>query len=176
MFDYLRPFSKIIVTGAQRSGTTICAQMIAHDLSLPYVDEDVVQIANWKAIKALVDGPQEFVLQCPRLLARVHDYTRPDVAIIFMLRNIADIIKSENRIGWGPYRREELSLTGYTHGVVSYIKRRLWFKKQKRLIHNPFEIVYESLKAHPFWVNTNQRKWRWHRDTFVNDINGWLKE
>jgi len=175
MFEQLKLFKKIIVTGAQRSGTTICAQMIAHDLRLRYVDENEVGIADWVKIRRLVDSNQEFVLQCPQLSSKCHEYASNDVAIVFMLRDIEDIVKSENRINWGGYRRDELRITGHKHGIVSYIKRRLWFKKQKRFIPHAFEIVYESLSAHPFWVPKDKRTNQVGRDTFVKDINAWLE-
>ena len=39
MFEYLKEFPVVLVTGPQRSGTRICAKMIAHDTGHRFVDE-----------------------------------------------------------------------------------------------------------------------------------------
>ena len=53
MFEYMAIHSRIVVTGPQRSGTTITAKMIAHDTGHRYVDEAefaVYDVEKWRKI------------------------------------------------------------------------------------------------------------------------------
>ena len=174
-FEDVKKFNKIIVTGPQRSGTTICAQMLAHDLKVRYVDESDIGIYTESAIRALCTSDPGFVLQCPRAAFACHTFIYPDVAVVFMYRGSYDIKKSQDRINWtNSYQHDELSLYGVTNRTISTVKYHTWRTKQKQLIPNAFEIWYDTLQTHKFWVKPEDRLNSRGRETFVKEINSWV--
>jgi hypothetical protein len=91
--------SRIVVTGPQRSGTTIAARMIANDTGHRYVDEvdfGVYDVEAWR--RTLED--ECVVVQCPHMLKTILDAPPPDVYVVLMRRDINEIHASEERIGW----------------------------------------------------------------------------
>jgi hypothetical protein len=166
MFEYLANFQKILVTGPQRSGTTICAKMIAHDLKTIYVDERRVirgrdkNLPFHEWLKGRIDTrlSQEVacVLHCPPASSFCHEFD-PEMAIVFMIRPIEEIIASQNRIGW-KFEQQELSHygTGLT-GPIAKVKYEHW-QIQKQKIKNWFEVNYHSLSKHELWVSPEHRQ------------------
>ena len=110
MFDHLKPFDKIVVTGPQRSGTRICAKMIAQDLGKEYVSEAHVGVNVFGLLEEMLEKRKNFVVQCPGLCRHVHLIGREDTAVVFMRRSLEHIIGSQRRIRWGRRNeRQELS-------------------------------------------------------------------
>lgn len=162
IFGSLRKFKRIIVSGPQRSGTRVCAQMIANDLNYCYMDERVIHINNKEKFGNFVKA-ERVVIQCPGMARWVHEYSANDTAIVFMIRDVKDIIASQERIGW-PFEPDELSKYGKDEGIISEIKYKFWKKYQKAKIVNAFEIKYEDLKKHPYWIDKKDRKdFDWYR-------------
>ena len=156
MFEFLAGFDKIIVTGPQRSGTTIAARMIANDLGLRFFIEERVPTRQVHA--GLVQHQTGWVAQVPHLCRWVHDYgDRDDVAIVMVRRPIDEILASQARIGWAPYERDELARYGLQDGVISEVKYDFWEQEQKPIIRHGFEIDYHDLKEHPLWVPKRSR-------------------
>ena len=91
-FEWLRDFSKIIVTGPQRSGTRICAKMIAHDTRHRYVDESEIGVDSLYRLWSLLRNERRFVVQCPALCRHVHLFGSADTAIVLMRRDVKDIV------------------------------------------------------------------------------------
>lgn len=161
MFAWLAEFRKIFVTGPQRSGTRIAAQMVAHDTGLKYVDEKAFSGDSLTSLWPLLSDDQPMVIQCPAACRWVHLFTAPENAVVLMRRAVDDIIASQNRIGWD---REPSELIKYDllDGTISEVKYRFWDETQRDLIHNPFEIEYESLSEHPMWISKPDRVgFRW---------------
>lgn len=160
MFEYLAPFPRIVVTGGQRSGTTICAAMIASDLGYWFYPEEQIRNHEHWRVRRLFGRTTNFVLQAPALCRHVHKFSAPDVAIVLMRRNIEDIVASEKRIGWfgGIHHAFELRRYGLEEGNIAEAKYRYWEETQRDLIHNPFEVEYESLAAHPMWIPKEERR------------------
>ena len=159
MFERLAPFRCIIVTGPQRSGTTVAAAMIACDLSYWFYKEEAICTSDLGRARRLVAKVDSFVLQAPAICRWVHFLTSPTVAIVLMRRNIEDIVASEKRIRWhgSVHNKLELRQYGLETSIISEVKYRYWDTIQKHLIDNPFEIQYESLAAHPMWVPKEER-------------------
>jgi len=160
MFERFEPFDRIVVTGPQRSGTTICGKIIAHDLNYRYVDEMGVSVRDIKRVMAMFDSGERFVLQCPALCRYVHHFAnRMDTAVIMMRRPIAAIIASQERIDWTRrFEKEELSHYGVTTGPIAAVKYAYWDAVQRRVIRFAFEVRYEDLAGHPLWVDQADRK------------------
>ena len=151
-------FEKIIVTGPQRSGTRICARMIAHDTGYEYVDEKALSIDRVLRLWDMMHSKRRLVVQCPALCRHAHMFSRPEVAIVLMCRDIDDIRVSERRIGW---KRHGSELARYDlregEGEIAVVKYKFWADYQRERIAHPFEIDYESLAGHPLWVSKAAR-------------------
>jgi len=158
MFEYLKKYPRILVTGPQRSGTTICARMIAHDAGYRYVDENEVSIHSFDRVIECVNESENVVVHCPGVMRFVHHVgDREDVAVVVMHRPINDIQKSQERIQWGGEFMERAKY-GNKPGIISEIKYEFFEDYQRNLIKNIFDICYESLKTHPFWVPKDMRR------------------
>ena len=157
MFEWLKKFDKILVTGPQRSGTRICAQMIAHDTGYTFIGEKKIYIDSLYILFSLIKNKTKMVIQCPALCRNIHKFSNKNTAIIFMKRDIKDIISSQRRIDWN-WEKLELIRYDRTEGVISEIKYSYWQNNQKKKIQNAFEIEYESLSENPFWVPENLRR------------------
>jgi hypothetical protein len=156
MFEFLSGFNKILVTGPQRSGTTICGKMIAQDLGMKYVDEDTFKVFDIDLFEDLINDSERLVIQCPGLCHIIHLYGRGNIAIVFMKRDIKDIIASQERIHW-PKEKGELTKYEKTEGIISKVKYDFWHFHQKDKINFQFEIEYSSLKSHPLWIPKDKR-------------------
>jgi hypothetical protein len=165
MFEDLARFKKILVSGPQRSGTTICASMIAQDLNYRLFDEMEFDVDDLRKVFALVDNLDRIVVQCPSLSASLWMFSRPDTVVIFMKRNVEEIIASQNRpiyhtspdLTWTT-RHEPIELMKYGRkdGVIAQVKYEAW-EVQKPYIANTLDIEYSSLSKHPMWVGKRER-------------------
>ena len=152
MFEDFKQFEKIFVTGPQRSGTTICAKMIAHDTGHAYIDEidHEAQAKAFEALLALNDGIN-CVIQCPAFCHIIHRYGDDHALVVLMRRPIDDIIRSQKRISWGDH--VELSKYGLKEGIISAAKYAYFEQYQRHLIKHSKEVMYESLRPHPLWCD-----------------------
>lgn len=152
MFEWLEQYNKVLVTGPQRSGTRICAKMIAHDLDYDLIDETDLEMDSLYLLCSYLENRNRLVVQCPTLCRYIHILSGDDTAVILMRRSVKDIIASQQRIHW---RWEWLELARYdrTDGVISDVKYEFWEKNQKDKIKHSFEIEYQSLAGHPLWIS-----------------------
>jgi hypothetical protein len=157
MFEWLSKFDRVFVTGPQRSGTRICAKMIAHDTGYEFIDETQINMDGFYNFSTLLETNKKYVLQCPTLCRYIHFFDQEDNAIVLMRRNVNDIIRSQKRIKWS---KEWLELIRYdrSEGIISEIKYDFWEKNQKNQIKNSFEVEYGSLKTHPLWIAKKERE------------------
>lgn len=179
MFEHLRIHKAILVSGPGRSGTRICAKMIANDTGLPYIDE--VEVPGLfiigqeiQAVSNIIAGRGEFVLHCPTLSRYLHELPEHPF-IVFMWRDLREIHRSQERIHvkrkslereynkYG-FSRFYKSILPRTAEDISSIKQRYWTIKQKPLLHNYLEIQYNSLIEHPMWLGPEQRqRFKWNQ-------------
>ncbi len=169
MFEYLANFGVVLITGPQRSGTTICTRMVAHDTGLRYVDEAEYGIHDEDAWRGLIADGGNIAVHCPAMCHAVHglaDDAR--VAVILMRRDLRNIIASQERIGWTEREEpRELAKYGAAYGPVALVKWDHWERGQRDLfpVERRFEIEYESLAGHPLWISQPQRTYFGHRQT-----------
>ncbi len=156
MFEHLKVFRTVLVTGPQRSGTTIAGKMIAHDTGYQYVDENEFHVDNLDEFKPIVRRRPRIVVQCPGLCRFAHHFADNQTLVVLMRRPIAGIRKSEKRINWSEEPRE-LWKYGRRAGVIAEIKYQYWDEKQRAAIPHTMEIEYESLAAHPLFVPKEKR-------------------
>lgn len=156
MFEFLRHYRVVLVTGPQRSGTRICAHMIAGDARMKYIDETVYGTHYEDRFTNIIKTQSNIVVQCPAMCHIIHKVSAPDVAIIFMLREVSEIIASQERVGW-PSEEKELKKYKRKHGIISEVKYSFWLVHQRRKVHNPYEIEYRNLYNHPLWIDRSNR-------------------
>jgi len=166
MFERLTKHNVILVSGPQRSGTTIAAKMIAADTGYGNIDETGYGVYSRKRFTAII-CQDRIVVQCPTMSHVLHKVATDETLVVFMVRDLEDIVASERRINWtiGPYK--ELANYGlsrkaarrYRHhgGQVAPLKYAFWWGTQRELVPHYLELDYESLSAHPLWVSREQR-------------------
>ena len=161
MFADLAKYRIIFVTGPNRAGTTICAQMIAHDTGHDFVIEDEFGFMNFAQLAAFVHsdcGP--LVIQCPFLspwitdLKYLIDLDMDDVLVVMMHRYRRDIVRSEMRSGLDFRKIDAVGKEQYgerTNAHLSDIKYLHW-EGQCQDIPHAMDVGYESLRDHPLWM------------------------
>ena len=173
MFDHLGDFNVVLVTGPQRSGTTLVARAISHDTGLRYIDERDLETVNVEAWRYLVAGVKWSVIQCPAMSAFVHEPGiggRADLAVVFVIRPVEEIIASQERIGWKG-EHSELIRCNALHGPIATVKYDHW-DKRRAMIANPFDVAYHDLEQHPLWVAEDERRGRhWGVKLWRRNIN-----
>jgi hypothetical protein len=165
MFEKLVTYDKILVTGPQRSGTTICAKMIAVDTGHAFLSEAHVASESIEGMLCnlgrLMETRHSFVLQCPAPSRWIHEHSAEDVLVIFMRRAIRDIVASERRVGWGDSMQRaiyEEALAGHKFpATIAEAKYLFWEDVQRLTVHHWLEVEFESLAGHPLWVPVEQR-------------------
>ncbi len=98
MFEHLKQYKHILVSGCQRSGTNLCTRIIQYDLDIP----KYVALGNGiKSLdKHLNEGPQK-VYHAPGASRWLEEYgDRDDVVVIWMRRDFEDVLRSAKRINW----------------------------------------------------------------------------
>jgi hypothetical protein len=166
MFEQLKRHKRILVTGPQRSGTKIAARMIAADTGYEYIDENVFSFNEDKFAEIVL--AESIVVQCPTMSGVIEYYAEDDTLIVFMFRDLDDIAKSEDRMGWTVGVYQELYKFGMSvtqarmyrqdGGRTAPLKYKLWIG-QKTVIKHSLELEYESLSAHPLWIPKDQRNY-----------------
>ena len=157
MFESLKKHDIILVTGPQRSGTTICARMIAHDTGHTYIDE--ARFITWDAEKALqiAQDMAPSVVQGPGLLLRAHEFDN----VIFMRRLLKDIEASLRK---SPGLTKVLSFKYFPALITKdppmflpAIMYAAFYAASQDKIKNLNHVSYEHLNRHHLWVPKEER-------------------
>lgn len=165
MFEYLSKYQTILVTGPQRSGTTICAKMIAHDTGHEFVSEESIAINNSRVLENLLyftnKAKQNLVIQCPGLCRYIHKFSSENTLIVMVYRSIEAIIKSQMRIRWDGELRElahyKYQIDDINYKPIAQVKYDFWKSDQQALVANSKKVIYESLDTHPLWILQEDR-------------------
>jgi len=146
-------FDKIIVTGAQRSGTTIGMLILAEELGYEGIKEEEIDVDNLNLFSELLNK-RRFALQAPGLCSITHLLRGKDTAVVFMKRKVEDILASEKRIGWNvhePYEKAKYFTND--EEPISATKLFNWEVYQKPLLlERAFDLEYDSLKGHQLFI------------------------
>ena len=170
-FDFLRPYKLVLVVGPQRSGTTITARMIAHDLGRTFLDERQVKGPAELRMEELPGRRAPCVVQCPAWTYCCHRWGGPEVGVVLVRRPVPDILASQQRIRW-THRCQPGELARYdlSSGVISQVKYRVWDRQQRRMLGpHGHEIEYHTLKDHPLWVPPQRRRNFHAKQTEIGD-------
>ena len=161
MFENLKKFSKILVTGTQRSGTSICARIISEELGLDYYDEDDFGVHSFAKLQQLIESTSQGVYHCPAISSQVHLFN--DLLVVFVLRDIRDVILSQKRINWfyenadEELRKYGINPTESNRLNLYNIKLKYWHDVQSKMLKNTLEIDFNDLKNHHLFINKRDR-------------------
>lgn len=138
MFQYLRDKPRILVTGIARSGTTICAEMIAHDTGHGVVREELLDVVDPYKL-----GPQQ-ILQAPVLLEAALEMKARNWHVIVLIRDFKDCADSVRRA---------LGIPKLEPAMVDHLlKKKAFLTMLLDSDMAPMAVRYEDLKLHPLWV------------------------
>lgn len=163
----LRGHTRIVVTGPQRSGTTIATKMLAQDLGF---DCHLENAFNFHDLGVLCDLLQRerIVVQAPTMAFVCHHLS---ATLVFMRRDVKAIAKSEARIGWRHATAEKRRYFYSGPLPVAQLKYHVWetYQRPGLALDRYVEIDYESLKQHPLWVPSELRKQFGDHQTAVDE-------
>lgn len=164
--DELSQYNVVVVSGPQRSGTTITSKMLAEDLGYEWVNEfDGRFQNNFESLRRLIALGGQFVVQGPAICSAIHRLSEKGVAVVIMIRDREDIIKSQDRISWSkrgePTEFESYRKTwGVSEGRICDVKYEIW-QKQKEQIQVPYyEMHYdcEYMTSHRLYKQKEERR------------------
>jgi len=157
LLRFLEPYSRIVVTGCQRSGTRIGAKIIAYELGLDYYDEAAIGTDSMMQLYNLITQRDDFVVQCPALCKNIEAVGKLDVAIVFMMRDTGEILASMRRIGWDKTWGVFENLLYPGDQPLPVKKYRYWLIHQRDQIDHPFSLHYADLVGHPMFYSKEER-------------------
>lgn len=157
-------YHKVIVTGPQRSGTHIAAKIIANMLSYNYIEEDDFGINSFEKFKQRYTNILHIVVQAPGIAHKIHHLDQ-SWFIVFMYRDVVEIIASEKRIGWKDEHIEknkyisEFNLAGkFPHMKICVLKYLCFSTYQYQHIGDrTAKLSYASLANHKLWIDKKDR-------------------
>jgi len=155
--EELRDFDVILISGPQRSGTTFAGHALAKLLGYWFIDEliyDVNDVEKFDNICRM----KKVVIQCPGMVHRLSDYSQ-FAALVYMIRNVDDIIASQERIGWDweEYEFEKLEGMNLESDIIAEAKYELlpFFRSIFKLL---IELEYDSMNVAEGFVPKEDRK------------------
>ena len=179
--EWTRAYAKIAVTGSQRSGTTICARMIAADRGWDFVDETDIGTNAIDGAARMVRERDGFVLQMPNLMTRTDAVAahmgKGGLGIVAMRRPFEEVDASRKRIGLRPRDHVEVeqrrSLLEKARSVGSRIPdedafmtrpmslmewRQTYVEHYLRRLPHVRVLDFASLAGHPLHVPETLRR------------------
>ena len=160
MFETLKDFSNIVISGPQRAGTRITAKIIASDTDKLYIDEKDINFHDIRLLQYYLKQGN-VVIQCPGLCHLLHYIIDKSTLIIVVRRSTNEIINSEYRSWSEQARKIELHKYGYSEGIISRIKYSVWDEFQKPLLGDRGrDINFHDLEKHNLFIKDRQN-FRW---------------
>lgn len=174
MFEHLRGFERVVITGPHRSGTTVAAEMIAKDTGFEALREEAFGFYDEARFRELLQR-RGVVVQCPALFDLMPAISDERTAVVLMRRPLEELAASRERmfspvsgrqLSGDEQNEAQLARLGEDGGDAAALKYQRWDRWLERgLIHNPVEITYASLAEHPLWVSPEERRRQgklWH--------------
>ena len=150
-------FKRILITGPQRSGTTIASRIISYELGLKWITEESVDVDKLDLFFKLHFSEDNYVLQAPGLSFICH--LLPVDAVVFLWRPDKEIANSVARIGWmkhDKYESEKYFRRNRAKRSWS-LKKNIYECYQISKIKNAYTLDYKSLEGHSLYVSADQR-------------------
>jgi hypothetical protein len=159
-FSKFEQYSKIVVSGPQRSGTNLISKIFSEELGYRVVDEEEFGFHFERDFIEVLTSQSKIVMQAPGMCHILHKLTESNACIVFCLRNPLEIMQSQYNLEW---EGEALERKKYTRPEYSYLPIGLtkyieWFFHQRNELKIPYEeVYYDSFKNHKLWVNKENR-------------------
>jgi len=177
-------FPCVVVTGPERSGTTIATEMISSSTGYANIPEETWD-NDFNVLWQLLRERDRIVVHAPHLTYRVHEIDRQcenRALVVFMLRSVEAIVSSQRYAHWGSrsehcpddgdpkgwgnpasrwYDAESFRLFRDVIAPEDHLclnRQRCWHLRQKQQVRNFVEIEYESLRSHPLWLDPSDRR------------------
>ncbi len=165
----LSQYSRIIVSGCQRSGTTFVSKILAQDLGYACIDENDFGVDSKPHFLKKLEQ-EKIVIHCPALSHILQEIQTPDSIIVWVSRPYEEIRASMRRINWdtsfealekkkylcSPFYKEFLE----TSLPIEELKTLAWKERQVPALKVPhLEIEYHSeyVKQHPLHIPKARR-------------------
>jgi len=170
LLDKVKNFDRIVVTGPQRSGTTIISKCFAKDLGYRFINEADFGTYDFDGAYETLKSHEKIVVQCPALSHYCHYFSNIEsCCVIWVKRDINEILDSHRT-------KKFISMTYDINEIETYknsfdnidfnqfdnmweMKHFIWDNYQSFLTKNSFELEYSSLSDHPDWIDFEDRKW-----------------
>lgn len=158
VINFCKKYSHIVVTGPQRSGTTIASKILAYDLGYKQFREEDIRNHSLRLLYGILRKKIKAVIQAPGLASVCHFLDSPGLGVVFMRRNPKDILSSQERIMW---RFNDVNLNYYfcDKGEIARVRYKAWENHQKKVMKAKWiELSYSAMEGHPLWVRSEDRK------------------
>lgn len=157
-FDQIKKHTKILVTGPQRSGTTITAYMLAKKLGYKFLTEEAIRVSRVDLMFNLFNEQDCFVLQAP-CMSSVCQWIKPieGACVVFMIRNLHEVHNSMARISWN-LAEDELKRYFTDASDVVHTTYHVWDKFQKPFLKEKgIEVRYEEIQDEEGFIPKEKR-------------------
>jgi hypothetical protein len=174
--------NKIVLAGPHRSGISIISNILSKELELDIVNETDFYVDNIGKFLNYIKNNDNIIIQAPTLSYFLHNIPYNDMLILYLYRDINDIIKSQNKTGIFELNDNKLELKETWTDLhndsqikflrnffkndsrinwlkpVSEVKYQIWEIIQQPLLKVEYiNIKYEKFKTHSMWVNEEER-------------------
>jgi hypothetical protein len=162
-------YTRIIVSGPQRSGTTYTAKQLAKDLNYIHIDEGQYGVHSIKHFAGFLKK-NNVVIQAPALTHILDQIKSADTLIIWMRRSFEDIANSEDRIDWHP-KYSNIEFNKYYNkypnmrDVIESFERSAPMKtyffenvQRDNMSTDWLDVDYSILESSPGYISTDKRK------------------
>jgi len=159
-FNLLKSFDRIVVSGPQRSGTNLTSQFLEQNLKdHRYIDELEFDFYLESHFMDILKSNTGIIVQAPTMSHILHLIDVPSTFVFFCVRDVRDIIKSEDKMRWSGHKfeRKNYSQDEYSMLPISQAKYDFWFFKQRPLMTCSFrEIHFTSFKGSDVWIDKRE--------------------
>ncbi len=152
-------WKKIAIIGSERSGSTICAYILAQAFCFNFVREDYFGRMDYSKFMKTVRPLKNFVCQCPSLTSYARVMPK-DFLVLAVNRDLGDILASQRRIDF-TYTESERRMYS-DHKLFDMEKPLAYIKYQfiEQLVARDRQVEYidfESIEDHKLYVNQTVR-------------------
>jgi hypothetical protein len=160
-FSKFKQYSKIVVSGPQRSGTNLISEIFSEELGYPVVDEEEFHFHFEKDFVETLANKSKVVVQAPGMCHILHKLTEPNTCVVFCLRDPLEIMQSQYNLEWRgeAFERKKYTRPEYSYLPIGLAKYIEWFFHQRNELKIPYEeVYYDSFKSHRLWTDKEDRE------------------
>jgi hypothetical protein len=160
-FSEFKQYSKIVVSGPQRSGTNLVSKVLCEELGYTFIDEEEFGFHFEKDFMEILKNKNKIIMQAPGMSHILHKLTESSACIVFCLRDPSEIMQSQHNLNWTgeSFERQKYTRPEYDYLPIGLVKYIEWFFHQRSELKIPYkEIYYNSFKNHKLWINKENRK------------------